>query len=113
MLWVLFATFFNAGVGNLRSITSPKKVDPNKVQPAAGLTAERVNESGADVGGGCRVGAGLILLGRSLGLLWLPIPVLLVGAVGAVLFYLRGLKRIDGLVAEHRETLIEELCKAS
>ena len=112
ILWLLFATFTNAAIGNIRSITTPKKVDPNKVTRRQASQLSALMSLGIMLGASA-LGAGLVLLAQRLDLLWLPIPVLLVCAGVAFGFYVRGLDRIDGLVYSHRETLIEELSKAS
>jgi ABC-2 type transport system permease protein len=111
-LWIVAATFFNAAVGNIRSITTPKKVDPNKVQRRQASQLSALMSLGLMLLAGA-VGASLILLARALQLPWLPVPVLLVCAVVAGLFYRGVLGRIDSLIYTHRETLLDELTKAS
>ncbi len=112
VLWLLFATFTNAAIGNIRSITTPKQVDPNKVARRQASQLSALMSLGIMlVASG--LGAGLIVLGNFLGLPWLPIPILLACAIAAFAFYFSGLNRIDPLVSSHRETLIEELCKVS
>ncbi len=112
IFWLLFATFTNAAIGNIRSITTPKKMDPNKVTRRQASQLSALMSLGIMLTASA-LGAGLLLLGQRLDLPWLPIPVLLVCAGVAFGFYVRGLERIDGLVFRHRETLIEELSKAS
>ena len=112
ILWLLFATFTNAAIGNIRSVITPKKIDPNKVTRRQASQLSALMSLGIMLVASA-LGGGLILLGQRLELLWLPIPILLGCATAAFLFYVNGLKQIDSLVYSHRETLIEELSKAS
>ena len=112
ILWLAFAVLLNSTFGNMRSITAPKKMDPSKLsrrqasQLSALISVLSILLLAA-------LGVGIMLLGQHLGLPWLPIPVFLVLATGALALYLTGLSRLDGLALNHRETMIEELTKAS
>jgi ABC-2 type transport system permease protein len=112
LCWLVFAVLVNITVGNMRSVIAPKKMDPGKLQrrqtsQLSGLLAVLLV---AVVGG---IGFGVMVLCKWLGMAWLPIPVFLGLGGGAVVLYLAGLDRLDSLVAKHRESMIEELCKAS
>jgi ABC-2 type transport system permease protein len=112
LLWLAFAIFVNVTVGNMRSIVAPKKMDPSKLsrkqtsQLSALISVFLVLALGA-------IGAGVLFLGKFLDLPWLPIPIFLALAAGAFALYAAGLSRLDALAQTHRETLIEELSKAS
>jgi ABC-2 type transport system permease protein len=110
--WVVFACMVNATVGNMRSITAPKKVDPSKIsrKQASQLSALLCIGIMLAVAG---LGAGILALAQFASLPWLPIPVLLSLALGAFALYVAGLNRMDSMALNHRETLIEELSKAS
>jgi ABC-2 type transport system permease protein len=110
--WVVFASMVNATIGNLRSITAPKKVDPAKIsrKQASQLSALLCIGIMVAVAG---LGAGLLGLAQFARLPWLPIPILMALALGAFALYTAGLNRIDSMALNHRETLIEELSKAS
>ena len=110
--WVVFACLVNATVGNMRSITAPKKIDPGKIsrRQASQLSALMCIGIMLGVAG---LGAGLIGMSKFAGRDWLPIPFLLAFALGALALYIAGLNRIDSIALNHRETLIEELSKAS
>ena len=112
MCWVVFASLVNATIGNMRSITAPKKIDPSKVsrRQASQLSALMCVGIMLAV---AAVGAALIGFAKFADLPWLPVPVLLVFALGAFALYVTGLNRVDGLARRHRETLIEELSKTS
>jgi len=109
--WLLFATFLNATIGNLRSIIAPRKVDLMKAtrkqisQLSALLALAMVVACAA-------LGVGVVFLCNYLGRSWLMIPIFLAFAVIAVIVYLQVLNRLDALALTHRETLTEELCKA-
>lgn len=112
LCWLLCAAFLNTAVGNIRSVTAPKKMDPGKLSRrqasqlsaflALGLVAAMI-----------ALGFGLFVLARFLHLPWLPVPLLASCAVGGYALYATGLNRIDLLALKHRESLLEELCKAS
>jgi ABC-2 type transport system permease protein len=110
--WVVFACLVNATVGNMRSITAPKKIDPAKIsrKQASQLSALMCIGIMLAVAG---LGAGLIGLSKFVGRDWLPIPFLLAFALGALALYIAGLNRIDSIALNHRETLVEELSKTS
>jgi ABC-2 type transport system permease protein len=112
VFWVVFACLVNATVGNMRSITAPKKIDPAKIsrKQASQLSALMCIGIMLAVAG---LGAALIGLSKFAGRDWLPIPFLLAFALGALALYIAGLNRIDSIALNHRETLIEELSKTS
>ena len=108
--WMIFATLVNVTVGNIRSITAPKKIDPGRVsrRQASQLSAllALVLMLAA-----IALGAIVLLGSRYEHLEWLPIPIFTVLAAAAFVVYWSVLTRIDALAAKHRETLIEELSK--
>jgi len=112
VLWAVFACLANATIGNMRSITAPKKMDPSKLsrKQASQLSALISVGLMLVIGG---IGFGLIALSQFLDIPWLPIPILLALAVGAFALYAAGLAGIDNMALSRRETLIEELSKAS
>jgi ABC-2 type transport system permease protein len=111
LLWLAFAILSNVTLGNIRSILAPKKIDPTKMarkqtsQLSALISVLLVFVLGA-------VGYGVMALGKFLALPWLPVAIFAALAVGALALYLAGLQNLDNLVQAHRETIIEELCKA-
>ena len=112
LCWVVFAILVNATVGNIRSITTPKKVDPSKV------SRKQASQMSALMCIGILIllagfGAGLLALGAYLHMPWLPVPILLCCIGGTFALYRSGLNHVDVLIQKHRETLIEELSKAS
>ena len=108
--WVVFAALVNATMGNMRSITAPKKVDPSRISrrqasQLSGLLAIGIMLVVAGVG------AGLLFVARLVGVVWLPLPILAGLAFGAFALYWAGLNRVDAMALGHREGLIEELSK--
>lgn len=112
LAWLIFAVLANAALGNMRSVTAPKKVDPSKLSRKQTSQLSALISVGLTLAAGT-LGAGLIALARFLGLPWLPLAVLLPLAAGAFALYTAGLQRLDALALNHRETLIEELSKVS
>ncbi len=112
MLWLVFEVLINVTFGNLRSITAPKKMDPSK------LSRKQASQLSVLYSVACvlvtgAAGAGLILLGLYLGRPWVPGVILLGLAGGAAAMYVTGLGGVDALAGRYRETMIEELAKAS
>jgi ABC-2 type transport system permease protein len=109
--WLLFATFINGAVGNLRSITAPKKIDLMKASRRQASQLSVLLALGilvACVG----IGFAVLTLANYLGRPWLMVPVFLALAIIAFLVYLQVLNRLDAIALDHREDLAEELCKA-
>ncbi len=109
--WLLFTTFANAAIGNLRSIIAPRRVDLMKasrkqISQFSALLALAVIVACA------ALGAAVLFLCSYLNRPWLMIPIFLALAIAAFIVYLQVLNRLDTLALTHRETLTEELCKA-
>ncbi len=110
LVWAVLAAFINTTIGNLRSITAPKKLDPAKVgrkqasQMSALLAVALMLLTAA-------AGFGLIWISRRTHMPWLPLPVLLILAVIAFGFYIAGLSSVDALAATHRESMLDELTR--
>jgi ABC-2 type transport system permease protein len=109
--WLLFATFINGAVGNLRSLSAPKKIDLTKISRKQASQLSVLIAFGiilASLG----IGFGVVFLSNALGRPWLMIPIFLSLALIAFIVYLHVLNRLDIIALEHREELAEELCKA-
>jgi ABC-2 type transport system permease protein len=108
--WLLFAIFTNGAVGNLRSLAAPKKIDLSKINRKQ--TSQLSALIAVGIVAACfGIGYGGVLLANSFNLPWLMVPFFLVLAIAAFLFYLHVLDRIDSIALNHREELVEELCK--
>ena len=110
--WVVFAALVNATMGNVRSITSPKKMDPGRVARKQASPLSALISVGAMLAAAA-LGAGLLALAGLLGEPWLPVPVLLACDVGAWLVYRAGLGQVDTVAWRHRDAFLEELSKES
>jgi ABC-2 type transport system permease protein len=109
--WLLFATFTNTAIGNLRSVIAPKKVDLGKVG------RKQVSQFSALIALGVvaacfGVGYGGEVLAANLNRPWLMIPLFFCLAAIAFVLYLQILNRLGPMALNHREDLAEELCKA-
>jgi ABC-2 type transport system permease protein len=112
LLWVLATLLISLTLGNRRSLSAPKKVNPAHTsrRHASGLSA--------------LIGVGIFLVSIAVAavlalgafvahLLWVLTPIFAVLAAIAALLYWRGLQSIDRYALDHREQLFAELCKAS
>ncbi len=112
LCWVVLAALVNATIGNIRSINAPKKIDPGKLarrqaSPLSALLSVGVILTLA------ATGYGVLVLAYMTAIPWLPVPVLLALALLALPIYLTGLRNLDTLALDHRETLIDALSKSS
>jgi ABC-2 type transport system permease protein len=110
--WLLFTTFINAAAGNLRSLIAPKKIDLTRVSRKQASQLSILISLGI-VMGCLGIGYGVTFLANSLDRPWLMVPIFFALAIIAFVIYLRVLNHLDTLALDHRETLSEELCKAS
>ena len=110
-LWFLFVLFTNLNFGNFRSIHSPIKVDMGKVQRRQGVSQLSTFIVLAVLFGSLLVGFAILWICRYLGHIWAAPGVLLVMAMVAIALYVRSLGRIERVVLEERDGLIEVLCK--
>jgi ABC-2 type transport system permease protein len=111
ILWLLFATFINGAVGNLRSLAAPKKIDLTKASRRQASQLSVLIALGILVACAA-IGFAVLVLAADFGRPWLMVPILLALAIAAFTFYLAVLNRLDTIALSHREALAEELCKA-
>jgi ABC-2 type transport system permease protein len=110
LLWAAFTMFVTLTVGNRRSITAPKKIDvakmnKNQAAPLSALISIGLLLVCAALGGALIAGA------HYLDKMWVPVPVMLVLAAIGFFAYMNSLGTLDEVLAEHRDTLSETLCK--
>jgi ABC-2 type transport system permease protein len=111
LCWLLFTTFTNGAIGNLRSLSAPKKINLSKISRAQTSQLSALIALGVVLA--CfAIGFATVLLCQHLGQPWLMIPILLAFAIAALIFYIRVLNRLDAVALNHRESIAEELCKA-
>jgi ABC-2 type transport system permease protein len=109
--WLLFATFVNAAVGNLRSIIAPRKVDLMKA------SRKQISQLSMLIALGmlavcAGVGYAVVFAANYLNRPWLMVPILLTLAIASFGVYIVVLNRLDNIARDRRETITEELCKA-
>ena len=109
--WLLFTTFVNGAIGNLRSLTAPKKVDLMKANRGQASQLSVLIALGILV---ANVLIALAIKGITsyLGRPWLMVPIFFTLALISFILYLKVLNRLDTIALDHREALAEELCKA-
>ncbi|MBB5339461.1 hypothetical protein [Tunturiibacter gelidoferens] len=108
--WLLFTTFTNGAIGNLRSLSAPKKINLSKINRAQTSQLSAIIALGVVLA--CfAIGFATVLFCQHLGQPWLMIPILLAFAIAALIFYIRVLNRLDAIALNHREAIAEELCK--
>jgi ABC-2 type transport system permease protein len=108
--WLLFATFLNGAIGNLRSLNAPKKIDLNKASRGQASQLSVLLALGMLVA--CAgIGFAVVFLANYLNRAWLMVPILFALAAIAFAIYLAVLNRLDTIALNHREALAEELCK--
>jgi ABC-2 type transport system permease protein len=112
LFWTIGTLLFNMTVGNLRSISSPKKINLNRTagKPASPLSA-LIGLGVLIVASG--VGAGFLFISNELDLQWLLLPAAAMYAGIGIAVYLAGLRSVDKYALDHRENMFEELCKQS
>ncbi|MCU1250233.1 MAG: hypothetical protein JWQ49_3262 [Edaphobacter sp.] len=108
--WLLFATFINGAVGNLRSLAAPKKIDLTKASRRQASQLSVLIALGI-LAACAAIGFAVLVLASNFGRPWLMIPILFALAIAAFTFYVVVLNRLDTIALNHREALTEELCK--
>jgi ABC-2 type transport system permease protein len=110
ILWASATVLFTTTLGNLRSVSAPKKANP-------GRTISR-NQSQLSVWiafgiliGCAALGAGFLFLAAYLHKPWISAALSAALAAGAAVIYHQGLRGIEAYTLQHRESLFEELGK--
>jgi len=111
LAWSLFTLFLNMSIGNVRSILSPKALDPAKVRSQ--------NVSGLNSLISLGTVAACVLLGALMSILcrylsasyWIAALVFAVLAALAFAVYTMVLRRIDAIATNNIESLTRELSK--
>lgn len=110
VLWATGTVLLNTTLGNLRSVSAPKRVNPgrsmNKAQSAvSGYIALGILAGCAAIGYGCK------LLTLYLQRPWLGLLLMALFAGVGIAVYVQGLRGIEAYALERRDTLFEELGK--
>lgn len=110
VLWAIGTLLLNTTLGNLRSVSAPKKVNPgrtmNKTQSAvSSYIAIGILAGCVSLGFGCELLA--IYLQRA----WVGLLLMLAFAIAGLVVYAQGLNGIELYAMQRRDTLFEELGK--
>ena len=112
LLWAVATLALELTVGNYRSISSPKKIDPSRTtQKQASQMSALISIGILMASGG--IGFSLVTLGETFHMAWAASLALLALAVGAAFTYRSNLENMDRYALAHRESMFEELCKKS
>ncbi len=111
LLWAAGTLGVNMIVANRRSISTPKKVNPQR------MANKQTSQLSAFIALGvlaaaAGVGTGLFGLCLWLHQMWALVPVFALYAAAGVGLYVESLGSVDRYAMEHREELFLELCKA-
>lgn len=112
LLWAAGTLLITTTIGNRRSITAPKKIDPGRT------SSKQASPASAFLGMGMLLvaaafGLALMYIARHFDMVAvMPLAMLVYMLAGASL-YLAGLRGIERFTMSHRDELFEELCKES
>ena len=109
--WLIFALPCNLAAGIILSLAIPYRINPGRITRPAGAQANTLPAMFIQLGV-LGVGALVFWLCWSLKELWLPVPIFLTLAVGAIFVWLRVLHYSDNNANQRRDSLIATLMKA-
>ena len=109
--WLVFALPCNLAAGIIFSLTMPYRINPGRITRPAGAQANTLPAALIQLG---VLGVGMLVfwLCWSLKHRWLPVPIFLVLAVGALFVWTRVLHYSDDNANQRRDLLIATLMKA-
>lgn len=110
LLWAFAALLLNTTVGNLRSVSAPKKIDPGKTMRKAQHPVSSYIAMGI-LAGCAAFGAAAEAIGIYLHRAWVGPAIMVAFALAAVIVYERGLRGIETYTLDRRDSLFEELGK--
>ena len=108
--WLVFALPCNLAAGIIFSLTMPYRINPGRITRPAGAQANTFPAALIQLG---VLGLGVFVfwLCWSLKIPWLPVPIFLAMAVGALFVWMRVLHYSDDNAHQHRDSLIATLRK--
>ena len=108
ILWASGTVLLNTTLGNLRSVSAPKRIQPGRAMGKAQSAVSGYIAMG--VLAGCSVfGYASELLALYLGQPWIGVTLMTAFAAAGVLVYVKGLNSIESYALGRRDTLFEEL----
>ena len=108
--WVLFALPCCLAAGNVFSLRMPFRIHPGKMTRQRGSQINALANM-ALLLAVIAVGAGIFCLSWALDAPWLAVLLLLLAAVAAIWVWLHGLRTVDAIANQRRETLLAVLMK--
>jgi ABC-2 type transport system permease protein len=108
--WLVFVLPCNLAAGNIFSLTMAYRVNPGRLSRQRGSQANNLISVLVQLGV-IAIGAAVFGLCWALGNQWLAVPIFLVLAAAAVVFWIRGLRNADALASRHKDELIATLAK--
>lgn len=110
LLWAVGTLAINNILGNRRSFTTPKKINPQR------MANKQTSQVSAFISLGIltlsySLAAGVFFLCIWLHQKWALVPISLLFAVAGTALYIQSLRSIDQFARDHREELFAELCK--
>ena len=110
LLWAAGTLAINTVFGNRRSITTPKKINPQRIANKQTSPVSAFISLGIlSLSSGLAVG--LFLLCNRIHQPWALVPVAVLFAATAIGVYIHSLRSMDQFARDHREELFAELCK--
>ncbi len=109
--WLVFALPCNLAAGIIFSLTMPYRINPGRITRPAGAQANTLSAALIQLGV-LGVGVFVFWLCWSLKNRWLPVPIFLALAVGALFVWMRVLHYSDDKANERRDSLIAKLMEA-
>ena len=110
LLWAAGTLLLNTTLGNLRSISAPKKVNPGKTMNKAQSAVSGYIAIGI-LAGCVALGLGCEMLATYLERPWVGLALMAGFAAAGLLVYAQGLRGIETYALDRRDTLFEELGK--
>jgi ABC-2 type transport system permease protein len=112
LLWAAGTLAINTILGNRRSISTPKKVNPQRMANKQTSQLSAFISLGV-LAASSGVAAGLFGLCLWLHQMWALVPIFAIFAAVGVGLYVESLGSVDRYAMDHREELFMELCKQS
>ena len=110
LLWATGTVLLNTTLGNLRSVSAPKRVSPGRTMGKAQSAVSGYIAMGI-LAGCAALGFGAEVLAIYLKLAWVGILLMTLFAAAGVAVYVQGLRGIESYALQRRDTLFEELGK--
>jgi ABC-2 type transport system permease protein len=110
LLWAGGTLVLNATFGNRRSISTPKKINPQRMANRQASQVSAMISLGITAAASAFATA-IFFAAIWLQMQWVMMPVFALYAAGCLYIYVRNLRLLDAFAMEHREELFLELCK--